>query len=92
MSEVRDNPAASPFEVASGGAVAFAEYRREGGDRIVLTHTEVREALSGGGAGSRGPRTGGHTAGTSSIGCRSTPRHPRPRRTLRRAVLRLRRE
>ena len=53
MPEVKDNPAASRFEMASGGAVAFVEYRREGGDRIVLTHTEVPEALSGQGVGSK---------------------------------------
>ena len=53
MSEVRDNPAASRFEMASGDAVAFIEYRREGDDRIVLLHTEVPEALSGKGVGSK---------------------------------------
>ena len=46
MSEVRDNPATSRFEMASGDAVAFVEYMRAG-DRIVLIHTEVPEALSG---------------------------------------------
>jgi hypothetical protein len=34
-----------------GNAVAFVEYQREDG-RIVLTHTEVPEALSGQGVGS----------------------------------------
>ncbi len=53
MSEVTDNPARSRFEMASGGAVAFVGYRREGGDHIVLTHTEVPEALSGQGVGSK---------------------------------------
>ena len=52
MSEVRDNPATSRFEMASGDAVAFVEYMRAG-DRIVLIHTEVPEALSGRGVGSR---------------------------------------
>ena len=52
MSQVRDNPAASRFEMASGGAVAFVEYRRAG-DRIALLHTEVPEALSGQGVGSK---------------------------------------
>jgi uncharacterized protein len=51
MSEVKDNPATSRFEMASGGAVAFVEYKREG-HRIVLTHTEVPEAMSGKGVGS----------------------------------------
>ncbi len=53
MSEVRDNPARSRFEMASGGAVAFVEYERAGGGRIALLHTEVPEALSGQGVGSR---------------------------------------
>ena len=52
MSEVRDNPATSRFEMASGDAVAFVEYMRTG-DRIVLIHTEVPEALSGRGVGSK---------------------------------------
>ncbi len=52
MSEVRDNPATSRFEMASGDAVAFVEYTRAG-DRIVLTHTEVPAALSGQGVGSK---------------------------------------
>ena len=33
MAEARDNPAASRFGVASGGAVAFAEYKRTGAVR-----------------------------------------------------------
>ena len=53
MSEVRDNPAASRFEMASGGAVAFVEYERTGDGRIALLHTEVPEALSGQGVGSK---------------------------------------
>ena len=53
MLVVGDNAAMSRFEMASGDAIAFVEYRREGGDRIVLTHTEVPEALSGQGVGSR---------------------------------------
>lgn len=52
VSDVMDNPAMSRFEMASGGAVALVEYRREG-DRIVLIHTEVPEALSGQGVGSK---------------------------------------
>jgi predicted GNAT family acetyltransferase len=52
MSEVRDDPAMSRFELSSGGAIAFMDYRREG-DRILLTHTEVPEALSGQGVGSK---------------------------------------
>ena len=52
MSDVTDNPATSRFEMASGGSTAFVEYRRAG-DRIVLLHTEVPEALSGQGVGSK---------------------------------------
>ncbi len=52
MSEVKDNPAASRFEMASGDSTAFVDHRRAG-DRIVLTHTEVPEALSGRGVGSK---------------------------------------
>ena len=52
MSEVRDNPAASRFETTGGGGTAFVEYRRAG-ERIVLLHTEVPEALSGQGVGSK---------------------------------------
>ena len=52
MPTVRDNPAMGRFEMASDGAVAFVAYEREG-DRIVLTHTEVPEALSRQGVGSK---------------------------------------
>jgi uncharacterized protein len=52
MSEVRGNPAMSRFEMVSGDAVAFVEYRRED-DRIALLHTGVPEALSGQGVGSK---------------------------------------
>ena len=50
--DVVDNPQESRFEMAVGGAVAFAEYRREDG-RIHLLHTEVPQELSGRGIGSR---------------------------------------
>ncbi len=52
MPQVKDNPAASRFEMESGGAVAFVEYERAGDGRIALLHTEVPEALSGQGVGS----------------------------------------
>ena len=52
MSEVRDNPALGRFEMTSSGGTAFVEYRRAG-DRIALLHTEVPEALSGQGVGSK---------------------------------------
>ena len=50
--EVVDNPAESRFELPVEGDVAVAYYRRVG-ERLVLTHTEVPEALSGQGIGSR---------------------------------------
>ncbi len=53
MPEVKDNQAASRFEMCSGGAVAFVEYERAGGGRIALLHTEVPEAMSGQGVGSK---------------------------------------
>jgi predicted GNAT family acetyltransferase len=71
MSEVMENPAMSRFEMASGDAVAFVGYRREG-DRIVLTHTEVPEALSGQGIGSKLVR--GTLESLRSKGSRVVPR------------------
>ncbi len=52
MSEVKDNPAASRFEMTSGGGTASVEYRRAG-ERIALLHTEVPAALTGKGVGSK---------------------------------------
>ncbi len=52
MPQVKDNPAAGRFEMGSGDSTAFVEYRRAG-DRIALPHTEVPEALSGKGLGSK---------------------------------------
>jgi predicted GNAT family acetyltransferase len=52
MLMVSDNPSMSRFEMTSGDALAFVEYRRDG-DRIVLTHTEVPDAMSGQGVGSK---------------------------------------
>jgi uncharacterized protein len=49
--EVRDNPAESRFEAAVGGALAVAEYRREG-DRLAFTHTVVPPELEGQGVAS----------------------------------------
>lgn len=49
---VRDNAAASRFELAIGDELAVAYYRHEDG-RLVLTHTEVPQALSGQGIGTR---------------------------------------
>lgn len=52
QTEVLDNPAHSRFELTVGDNVAFVDYERSG-DRTVLTHTEVPEALSGRGIGSK---------------------------------------
>ena len=52
MLMVSDNPAMHRFEMTSGDAVAFVEYQRVG-DRIILAHTEVPEAMSGQGVGSK---------------------------------------
>jgi uncharacterized protein len=52
MLMVRDNPTMRRFEMASGNAIAFVEYRRTS-DQFVLTHTEVPEAMSGQGVGSK---------------------------------------
>jgi hypothetical protein len=52
MSDVTNNASAHRFELAEGGSLAILEYEREG-ERMVLTHTEVPEALAGLGVGSR---------------------------------------
>ena len=50
MSEVKDNPGTRRFEMTSGDSTAIVEYPRAG-DRIVLVHTAVPQALSGQGVG-----------------------------------------
>ncbi|MFG1398820.1 GNAT family N-acetyltransferase [Roseixanthobacter pseudopolyaromaticivorans] len=50
--DVIDNPAQNRFELKVGDELALAYYKRDG-DRIILTHTEVPQALSGQGIGSR---------------------------------------
>lgn len=52
MSEVVDRPEQHRFELAVPGGTALAYYKRDG-DRMILTHTEVPQALSGQGIGSR---------------------------------------
>jgi uncharacterized protein len=49
---VIDNPRERRFELPVGDALAVAYYENEGG-RIVLTHTEVPQELSGRGIGSK---------------------------------------
>ncbi len=53
MSEqVRDNTALHRFELEVDGVTAFSVYTRKGGV-VTFVHTEVPEALSGKGVGSR---------------------------------------
>lgn len=49
--QVTDNAAASRFELAADGQLAQLVYRLRG-ERLVLVHTEVPEALAGRGLGS----------------------------------------
>ncbi|KPF62841.1 hypothetical protein IP69_19905 [Bosea sp. AAP35] len=48
---VVENTAASRFEMAFPGGLAFASFRRDG-DRLIVTHTEVPAAFGGQGLGS----------------------------------------
>ena len=50
--EVRNNAAASRYELEVDGQLAIAEYRLRPG-RISFTHTEVPDALEGRGIGKR---------------------------------------
>ena len=52
MTDVVDNPSESRFEMAVGDALAVVYYKTENG-RTVLLHTEVPQALSGQGIGSK---------------------------------------
>lgn len=49
---LRDNAAASRFELDVEGHVAFADYRRQGG-RLAIDHVETPVALRGGGVASQ---------------------------------------
>ena len=49
---VVDHPERNRFELAVDGTTAFVAYSRAG-DRLMLDHTEVPQALSGQGIGSR---------------------------------------
>jgi uncharacterized protein len=53
MSELVDNAAQRRFEMTVDGAVAFVEYAPRAGNTLELIHTEVPQALSGRGVGSR---------------------------------------
>ncbi len=71
MPRVKDNPAMDQFEMGSGDSTAFVEYRRAG-DRIVLVHTEVPQALSGQGVGSK--LVGGTLDAVRAEGLKVVPR------------------
>lgn len=51
MHDVRNNEAAQRYELAVDGAIAHADYAREG-DTLVFTHTIVPPELQGRGLGS----------------------------------------
>ena len=50
--EIQNNEAGQQFEANVDGDLAFVEYRRSG-NKLVLVHTEVPEALEGRGIGSQ---------------------------------------
>ena len=52
MTLVRDNAAASRFEMEEGGHTVFADYRRVGG-RLIIDHVEAPPVLRGTGAAGR---------------------------------------
>ncbi len=72
MPRVKDNPAMDRFEMGSGASTAFVEYRRAGDGRIALLHTEVPEALSGQGVGSK--LVGGTLDAVRAEGLKVVPR------------------
>ncbi len=51
-SSVRDNPSRHRFEIDVDGVIAFSVYRHEPGV-VTFVHTEVPDALSGRGVGSK---------------------------------------
>ncbi len=52
MTQVRDNPAQSRFELEEQGLTAFADYTRSG-DVLILPHVEAPMALRGQGTAGR---------------------------------------
>jgi hypothetical protein len=52
MSELKDNRAASRFEMQEAGLTVFADYRRDG-RRLYIDHVEAPPALRGSGAAGR---------------------------------------
>lgn len=68
---VRDDRDALRFVLETDGAVAWLEYRVDGADRLVLEHTEVPQALSGRGIGSRLVEAGLQRASADGLRLRS---------------------
>lgn len=52
MSEVKDNPGRSRFEMVEAGQIVFADYRRVG-TTIYIDHVEAPPSLRGSGAAGR---------------------------------------
>lgn len=52
MTDVRDNPDHSRFELEEEGLIAVADYRRQG-DTLLITHVEAPPALRGKGTAGR---------------------------------------
>jgi len=52
MSEVKDNPEQSRYEMVEAGQLVFADYRRDG-RRVYIDHVEAPPALRGSGAAGR---------------------------------------
>ena len=73
MSDVHNNTAANRFELDAGGHTAFAYYTMAPGV-ITFTHTEVPQALSGQGVGSRLVR--GPLEATRPLGLRVVAKCP----------------
>jgi len=48
MPNITNNPSASRYELLTDGHLSIADYKREG-NRLLITHVEVPEALRGGG-------------------------------------------
>ena len=77
MSAVRDDPAASRFELSVDGVTAFAAYRRRERS-VIFTHTEVPAALGGRGIGTtliRGALDAVRAAGEKAVPECSFVRH-----------------
>src|SRR5262249_43115205 len=75
--QVIDNPSRSRFEIDIDGHVAELLYERRG-DRLVLVHTEVPEALGGRGLGGRLVTAAVDTAAAKGLVIVARCPHPQP--------------